>query len=225
MDPLAQRGWRVLHDRAVPRSSANIDHVLVGPAGVIVIDTKSHQGRLTIDTDGVRINRWAFGGKVTKLQGYGSAVAAVVAGRAPVYNLVCFTSEVGLTAPGRWDQTTLLELRQLQQWLDGLPPVQTPRQAWDLGELLEGAFPDRLAPTAALLPAPPPPAPRPRATVARRTRARRAAPPSRNARGPTMRRLVALLALIIGLGVIQHVGVDAFVPQSSAPHTAGPATH
>ncbi len=30
----------VLHDRAVPRSAANIDHLCVGPAGVHVIDTK-----------------------------------------------------------------------------------------------------------------------------------------------------------------------------------------
>lgn len=39
---LEQRGWRVLHDRQVPGSRANLDHVLVSPCGtaVVVLDTK-----------------------------------------------------------------------------------------------------------------------------------------------------------------------------------------
>lgn len=39
---LEYRGWRVLHDRALPGSRANLDHVLVAPnaAAVVVLDTK-----------------------------------------------------------------------------------------------------------------------------------------------------------------------------------------
>lgn len=36
---------RVLHDRRVPRSKANIDHIVVCPGGVFVIDAKRYQGR------------------------------------------------------------------------------------------------------------------------------------------------------------------------------------
>jgi hypothetical protein len=44
-------GWTVLHDRALPRSRANLDHVLVSPCGtaVVVLDTKRwHAGRPTV---------------------------------------------------------------------------------------------------------------------------------------------------------------------------------
>ena len=41
LQPLADRGWRVLHDRRWPGSArANVDHVVVGYGGVAVIDTK-----------------------------------------------------------------------------------------------------------------------------------------------------------------------------------------
>jgi hypothetical protein len=35
-----RRGWVVLHDLAVPGSRANIDHLVIGPGGLFVIDTK-----------------------------------------------------------------------------------------------------------------------------------------------------------------------------------------
>ncbi|WP_323095815.1 NERD domain-containing protein [Intrasporangium sp. YIM S08009] len=37
--------FRVLHDRRVPRSRANIDHVVVCASGVVVIDAKRYKGR------------------------------------------------------------------------------------------------------------------------------------------------------------------------------------
>jgi hypothetical protein len=43
----------VLHDRKIPRSSANIDHIVIGPPGVFVIETKRLSGRLTIRGDEV----------------------------------------------------------------------------------------------------------------------------------------------------------------------------
>lgn len=46
-------GWVVLHDRAIPGSKANIDHLVVGPAGVFVIDSKRWRGRVWTDANGV----------------------------------------------------------------------------------------------------------------------------------------------------------------------------
>jgi hypothetical protein len=42
----------VLHDLAVPRSQAKIDHLLIGPGGVFVIDSKRYRGRLQLDPSG-----------------------------------------------------------------------------------------------------------------------------------------------------------------------------
>lgn len=43
-------GIEVLHDRRVPGGKANIDHIVVGPAGVFVVDAKKYQGSIeTVD--------------------------------------------------------------------------------------------------------------------------------------------------------------------------------
>jgi hypothetical protein len=47
LDGLSDHGWFVLHDVQLDRG--NIDHVLVGPAGIFTIETKSHRGRLHAD--------------------------------------------------------------------------------------------------------------------------------------------------------------------------------
>jgi hypothetical protein len=52
LDPLERHGWVVLHDLAVPGSRANIDHLVIGPGGVFVIDSKQYRGRLRLDSSG-----------------------------------------------------------------------------------------------------------------------------------------------------------------------------
>ena len=42
----------LLHDRRVPDSRANIDHLAVGPAGVFVIDAKRYKGRIAVERRG-----------------------------------------------------------------------------------------------------------------------------------------------------------------------------
>jgi hypothetical protein len=49
---LERHGWAVLHDLAVPRGQANIDHLVIGPGGVFVIDSKQYRGRLQLDPSG-----------------------------------------------------------------------------------------------------------------------------------------------------------------------------
>jgi hypothetical protein len=46
---LEWHGWAVLHDLAIPGSRANIDHLVIGPGGVFVIDSKQYRGRLRLD--------------------------------------------------------------------------------------------------------------------------------------------------------------------------------
>jgi Nuclease-related domain len=52
LDPLERHGWAVLHDLAVPGSRANIDHLVIGPGGVFVVDSKQYRGRLQLDSSG-----------------------------------------------------------------------------------------------------------------------------------------------------------------------------
>jgi hypothetical protein len=49
---LERHGWAILHDLAVPGSRANIDHLVIGPGGVFVIDSEQYRGRLQLDASG-----------------------------------------------------------------------------------------------------------------------------------------------------------------------------
>jgi hypothetical protein len=50
--PLERHGWAILHDLAIPGSAANIDHLVIGPGGVFVIDSRQYRGRLPFDSSG-----------------------------------------------------------------------------------------------------------------------------------------------------------------------------
>jgi hypothetical protein len=52
LSQLERHGWAVLHDLAVPGSRANLDHLVIGPGGVFVIDSKQYRGRLQLDPSG-----------------------------------------------------------------------------------------------------------------------------------------------------------------------------
>jgi hypothetical protein len=52
LGPLERHGWVILHDLAVPGSRANLDHLVIGPGGVFVIDSKQYRGRLQLDSAG-----------------------------------------------------------------------------------------------------------------------------------------------------------------------------
>lgn len=44
LDRLPARRWVVIHDLGVPGSRSNIDHLVIGPTGVWVVDTKTTRG-------------------------------------------------------------------------------------------------------------------------------------------------------------------------------------
>jgi hypothetical protein len=52
LDRLSHLGWVVFHDLAVPDSRANADHLIIGPAGVFLADSKNWRGHLAFAPDG-----------------------------------------------------------------------------------------------------------------------------------------------------------------------------
>jgi hypothetical protein len=55
---LSGHGCIVLHDRRIPgHGAANIDHVVIGPGGVTVVDTKRSAGRVRVQTRGGLFSR------------------------------------------------------------------------------------------------------------------------------------------------------------------------
>ncbi|MGW2520503.1 nuclease-related domain-containing protein [Streptomyces sp. NPDC001617] len=79
---LHTRGWRILNDRALPGSRANLDHVLVSPCGtaVVVLDTKRwHAQKPTWLVRGrVHCGTEDRHGQIEAVAGYAVRVAKVV---------------------------------------------------------------------------------------------------------------------------------------------------
>jgi hypothetical protein len=53
LDRLTRDGFVVFHDLAVPGSDANVDHLVIGPSGVFVIDSKQWTGNVHQGADGL----------------------------------------------------------------------------------------------------------------------------------------------------------------------------
>ena len=104
LDMLTARGVRVLHDRRIPRSRANIDHIVIAPAGVFVIDAKRYKGRPHVRGEGgiirPRVEKLMVGGRncsqlVTGIKKQVDLVIAAVAAACvtntpPVRGMLCF---------------------------------------------------------------------------------------------------------------------------------------
>ena len=67
LDGLIERGVRVLHDRRIPGGRANIDHLVIAPAGVFVVDAKRYKGRPHLRVEGgiirPRVEKLMVGGR------------------------------------------------------------------------------------------------------------------------------------------------------------------
>lgn len=98
LDVLESATITVLHDRRIPGSKANIDHIVVTPAGVWVIDAKHYAGRPALRVQGgllrPRVETLVVGRRdCTKLvDGVRRQVDVVrrVVGDVPVQGALCF---------------------------------------------------------------------------------------------------------------------------------------
>lgn len=97
LDRVASPRVRVLHDRRIPGSKANIDHLVVTGDAVWVVDTKRYRGRPTLRVDGgilrPRVERLVVGSRdQTKLvEGVLRQVEIVErAVSVPVLGVLCF---------------------------------------------------------------------------------------------------------------------------------------
>lgn len=99
LDDLASESIRVLHDRRIPGSRANIDHIAVAPSGVYVIDAKKYKGRPHLKVEGgllrPRVEKLMVGSRdCTKLvDGVLKQVDVVRdagAAEVPIHGILCF---------------------------------------------------------------------------------------------------------------------------------------
>jgi len=79
LETLQSQGWMVLHDVHWPgRPKANLDHVLIGPGGVIVVDAKNWSGDVQLRNGVLRQNGYSREREVGGVLQQGAAVAALL---------------------------------------------------------------------------------------------------------------------------------------------------
>lgn len=151
-DTLANRcGQDVLlcHDRRMPGSTANIDHLAITPSGVWVIDTKRYKGPVKVERSLLREGRLRINGRdQTKLaDGLDRQIEAVrdvlsnVAGDVEVNGALCFVdSELALFRKLSFRGHSLLTPRQLSKRLNAKGSLARERIEL-LAQQLGAAFP------------------------------------------------------------------------------------
>lgn len=104
LDALADHGAvHVLHDRRIPSTKANIDHIAISQAGVFVIDAKRYKGRPTLRIEGgimrprtetLMVGRRDCGKLVDGVKHQVDLVRAALVGqgleRVPIRGVLCF---------------------------------------------------------------------------------------------------------------------------------------
>lgn len=72
-------GWPVLHDRSLPGTGANVDHLVVGPGGVFHLDSKHWSGALVWDGQQLWRGRLPYGASTSTADWESTRVIAALA--------------------------------------------------------------------------------------------------------------------------------------------------
>lgn len=142
---LTVSGWHVLHDRRLPHGG-NIDHLVIGPAGVFVLDAKAWSQPAKIDASGrLSVGRYSKRADVDRLVAAAATVEAalrVAGNEAPVSGILVVTGEIESDAAVRLPEGVLVSgLEQLVQTLRGAPAPADQAAVDNLAAIVAAAFP------------------------------------------------------------------------------------
>ncbi|GAA4240177.1 hypothetical protein GCM10022254_63910 [Actinomadura meridiana] len=134
LDKWARRkGWHVLHAVPVGRNGADIDHVLIGPFGVVTINTKTTRCKVWVAEHGMMVG----GTKVNYLRNSRfeakrtrRLLAAACGRHVPVQSVIVFVGAKGFTVKngGPRDIAVLSDVKALRRWLRRRGRTLTPEQ-------------------------------------------------------------------------------------------------
>ena len=125
LSELVPRGWYVLHDVHWPgRPKANLDHVLVGPGGVVVVDSKNWTGEVRVASGVLWQGRFARTQAVEGALAQCAAVASVLTPphRRLVRPLICMAAQPDLFGVTNSDVAVAGSQRVVAA-IEALPPV------------------------------------------------------------------------------------------------------
>jgi hypothetical protein len=113
--------WIVLHDVHWPgRRKANIDHVVIGPGGVFVIDSKHWDGNVSVTGDVLRQNGRSREKTVAAVADAALAVTGVI-GQVPAVPVLCFVRDEPIAGWAR--DVMVCSTPNVNEMLTSRPPV------------------------------------------------------------------------------------------------------
>lgn len=128
---LAVDGWMALHD--VSLGHGNVDHILIGPGGIFTIETKSHTGKIRIDSIDPRMLKQAYAEKKLIERVTGMEVTPLL-----VFSRAFLIGSV----PAHQRGVTILPARLLSHYFSRRRPVLTSGEAEHLHIRLARALSD-----------------------------------------------------------------------------------
>jgi hypothetical protein len=115
-------GWVALHDLAWPgRQRANLDHVVVGPGGVFIVDAKNWSGRIEVRDQVLLQNGRKRESTVASAAEAAIALQAVVPTSAVCMGVLCFVRDEPLT--GWAGDVMICSTQNLTEMLTSRPAV------------------------------------------------------------------------------------------------------
>lgn len=190
-------GWTSFHDVRWPgRRLANVDHVLIGPGGIFVIDSKNWSGRITANGGHLRQNGYS---RERAVAGAADAALAVAELASPygawVRPVICF---VGHDGPAGWSREVMLcTTSNVVEMVTACPPVFSPEHAQDAAMRLDLALKSAMA-APQMLPGRQRPAPRPERRAVR-SQPKGRSHSRRRKKGPSVPRFLVGIVMMIGL--------------------------
>lgn len=146
---LERGGYAVLHDRAVPRGRASIDHLVIGPVGVVVVDSADWSGANAVRSDddgrvwvGEHPAEQIIRPLTHEAQRVSHALGKEFGRRVPVTSLVAVHGSRmplrgGLTVEG----VMMLRAGRARHWISRLPKRLEPQQVGEVAAAAGRLFP------------------------------------------------------------------------------------
>lgn len=158
LDLLKKYGFTTLHDVLLePGKAWNLDHLVVGPAGIFFVDAKNWRGTITVK-DGAVWRRWFAGPaqgvqtqnmahEVDKVRGMASHATARLGTR--VVPVICLAGaksrhfDGAVKASGVW----IVSVDHVMPWLRDAAPVLAPELVTMNADIAKRLFPPATPPT------------------------------------------------------------------------------
>lgn len=146
LSKLAQHGFLHMDDlrwRADPASLVNVDHLIIGPAGVFVVDAKNWAGRIDVRGNSLLQDGVARDERLIALQWLAHRVEDVLITAGFAHRpraLVCF-GRPQTSLPLAVGRVLLSDVDSVGRLIKALPVVLSPEQVRTITELLAYAFP------------------------------------------------------------------------------------